>query len=845
MSRGDQGQQDSVVPPVEAGRDAYAAGRDIAVTNYATTSYISAIATDKDAAFRVRIDRAVEELAEAVGDQWRAEERLRRIHDPIPLPVRWTAADPLLSDHPANIYRLPAHAPDLDGSLDRVAGTFLAIPSRRLVVIGPPGAGKTVFTLRLTLDLLRLRRPGGEVPVIFGLHKWDPREQPLQDWMAAQLAADYPALRGTGRSRRTIASELIRRRLILPVLDGLDEVSESLRGDALRGLNLALNSDAPVIMTCREADYRQIVDDVDVLTSAAVVNLLPLGLADLADYLPRTTRKLAQQAPAGFATKWDPVIERLRSDPANPACQVLLEVFSTPLMTSLARSVYSDTAADPATLLQGDFGDRQSMEAHLLDAFIPAAFTSLPTAGVGRRRRRSMPDDAEGWLTFLARHLDRLGTRDLQWWRIQDALPAPARWLVTGLVAGTSLGVILPAFGPSLAESWLFAAAFGLAPSSVLRYPTGTEGAALAFTYSVLGGLALGAVIGTAGIEAGQAPMTTPLRLRRKFRAVSGRLAFGIGRGLLNALVLGLALMATWLLGYTGTMAIRVETATLGFPAGGSVHGIPDGGAYADYPNGLRYTITADGARYISTIKKVPYYIDRDGGVSFSLKECKDSGAGCQPGRPEIVLYEVNASGDTSATPEWARDFFDDEQYSNVNFYPWLYEQRLPLGTALVGGNNLRIAASVEVIFLVVGVVCGLFVWLGFPADVTRAISPPSTVASDRDAAFFRVLVIALLALLPLAIVQLFVQGSVLRQAAFLSVALGALALSLSPWTRLQVARAYLASVGRVPWRLMSFLDEAHSRGVLRQAGAVYQFRHASLQERLVSRPRRRSGRPE
>jgi hypothetical protein len=34
----------------------------------------------------------------------------------------------------------------------------------------------------------------------------------------------------------------------------------------------------------------------------------------------------------------------------------------------------------------------------------------------------------------------------------------------------------------------------------------------------------------------------------------------------------------------------------------------------------------------------------------------------------------------------------------------------------------------------------------------------------------------------------------------------------------------------------MSFLLDAHQRGVLRQAGAVYQFRHIELQHRLANR---------
>ena len=36
-----------------------------------------------------------------------------------------------------------------------------------------------------------------------------------------------------------------------------------------------------------------------------------------------------------------------------------------------------------------------------------------------------------------------------------------------------------------------------------------------------------------------------------------------------------------------------------------------------------------------------------------------------------------------------------------------------------------------------------------------------------------------------------------------------------------------------MPWSFMKFLADAHQRGILRQAGAVYQFRHIELQHRL------------
>lgn len=56
-----------------------------------------------------------------------------------------------------------------------------------------------------------------------------------------------------------------------------------------------------------------------------------------------------------------------------------------------------------------------------------------------------------------------------------------------------------------------------------------------------------------------------------------------------------------------------------------------------------------------------------------------------------------------------------------------------------------------------------------------------------------------------------------------------------SAWAHFLLARPWLASRGRLPWRLMAFLADAHRRGVLRQAGGVYQFRHALLRDRLAA----------
>jgi hypothetical protein len=57
-------------------------------------------------------------------------------------------------------------------------------------------------------------------------------------------------------------------------------------------------------------------------------------------------------------------------------------------------------------------------------------------------------------------------------------------------------------------------------------------------------------------------------------------------------------------------------------------------------------------------------------------------------------------------------------------------------------------------------------------------------------------------------------------------------------WGTYFLCRTWLTIRGELPWRLMPFLHDAHvNRGVLRQVGAVYQFRHIDLQRRIASWP--------
>jgi hypothetical protein len=195
------------------------------------------------------LDRVLSWLAVQVREQWEHDAVLRHLYDPMPLRVRWcstrrpVAADRVLVlDDPAGIdwESLP-----LRGHAEEIVQAFLKLPHERLVVLGEPGAGKSVLAALLTLGLLRLRealepeeRKWTPLPVLVPISSWNPQAEHLQAFLARRLGEDYPplSLPGDGES---VAAALIAGRRVLPILDGLDELSTELHPRAVSELNAA------------------------------------------------------------------------------------------------------------------------------------------------------------------------------------------------------------------------------------------------------------------------------------------------------------------------------------------------------------------------------------------------------------------------------------------------------------------------------------------------------------------------------------------------------------------------------------------------------------------------------
>jgi transcriptional regulator with XRE-family HTH domain len=135
----------------------------------------------------------------------------------------------------------------------------------------------------------------------------------------------------------------------------------------------------------------------------------------------------------------------------------------------------------------------------------------------------------------------------------------------------------------------------------------------------------------------------------------------------------------------------------------------------------------------------------------------------------------------------------------------------------------------------VVGLVWGLMPGLESPIDTESAATPAGLLRSTRTTAACQMLVLGLVVGVTVGLTQGLWAGLALGAAGGLG-----FALALTAWGRWVVlTRLWLPLTGRLPWAVIAFLDDACRRGVLRQAGGVYQFRHSHLQDHLagVSQP--------
>ncbi|MEU6248760.1 hypothetical protein [Glycomyces sp. NPDC047010] len=400
-------------------------------------------------------------LADAVEEEWSAEAArlgLAPGADTL-IDVRWrTAAD---RGGPWG---------DQTGALSELVELYDQTDHHTLVVLGDPESGKTASMVNLTLALLAARPadPGAPVPVLFPLADWDP-DKSLEDWLVRRLADQHPWL-GADEHGRDLPRRLVHNKLILPVLDALDEApakaprtAQHSRAALIEAVKDARHIPGAVVSS-RRAEYWEAERHAPRF-DAVVIELQRLDTAQIRDYLDAALRPAERP-------RWEPVLTAVET--GGP----LADALATPLVLALAPKVYTgaDDETDPARLTAP--ADPEAIKAEVLRKFAPTRFAQAPSQEE-RRRGRVARDDAMRWLAFLARGTARGDDRE------------PVRWWRLSLLARRATRIAACAVGAGLSFASVFTgAAIGFARTGI--------GAPATFTLAVLLGLVAGIALGTA-----------------------------------------------------------------------------------------------------------------------------------------------------------------------------------------------------------------------------------------------------------------------------------------------------------------------------------------------------------
>ncbi|GAA2829177.1 NACHT domain-containing protein [Crossiella cryophila] len=313
-----------------------------------------------------------------------------------------------------------------EGTLNTIAAFYRSLTRGRLVILGEPGAGKTVLAIRLLLDLAAKAEV---VPVRLSLPAFrhlagtpaETRDR-LDRWIAEHLIT----VRGI---EPAVAQVLIADGRILPVLDGLDEMDpDHTEPHRARSVLAALNLPAgtrrwPVIVTCRSTRYQALEHPLQDATAVTMRNLkVEQVIAWLAHRFPDPSQ------PDGIQARWRPVVQQLRRHPNGRLAQCL----TNPLRLYLAVTVYQGRDTSPKNLRALD---ADALEQHLFGNLV-AAVTAHHARADGSHYGA---EDVQRWLHTFAAHLGRMGKLN----KSTVDLKLHELWRTTGRPGSTGWGIRL------------------------------------------------------------------------------------------------------------------------------------------------------------------------------------------------------------------------------------------------------------------------------------------------------------------------------------------------------------------------------------------------------------------
>lgn len=267
---------------------------------------------------------------------------------------------------------------------------------RYILIVGQPGAGKTTILLETAMILLdKSKQQYTAIPVIFNLSSWRPNYDDFGKWLIDML------VEGNGFSRK-LAEEVISKNQIIPLLDGLDELSRLgndkqqsniLIGQCLEALNQFLSTKNPEQMViCSRLEEYKIIEynapvKAEILIKPLKIEQIEKALKPLAD-LPLLEAKRHFANP----TSAQNILYILQNKPT------LIDSLCIPFYFHLATQVF-----DRQQLIDELPTDKENFENYLVSNFIEKKL-KFSTNKIFENKRENLR-----WLYWLATHFNTNG----------------------------------------------------------------------------------------------------------------------------------------------------------------------------------------------------------------------------------------------------------------------------------------------------------------------------------------------------------------------------------------------------------------------------------------------------
>ena len=241
---------------------------------------------------------------------------------------------------------------------------------RSLLILGEPGSGKTTTLLEITRDLIRIAQQNinQPIPVVLNLSTWTNSKITIDKWLIKELNASYQV-------SKEIAQKWIDNQQLLLLLDGLDEVSSSLRDACIAAINQFCQNygETEIIVCSRIKDYQNLSHRLHFQTA---IYIQPLTLEQVYQYLQN------------LGTELSALKQALQSN------ETLQELAKSPLMLNIMTLAYQGISI---TELPGMTLEEHRQ--HLFDKYVQRMFERRVA------KHSYSKDQSIYWLSWLAKKL--------------------------------------------------------------------------------------------------------------------------------------------------------------------------------------------------------------------------------------------------------------------------------------------------------------------------------------------------------------------------------------------------------------------------------------------------------